>query len=132
MKPLILGLAIAMGLMLAQGAHAQPANQVTATCNDGTTFTGTSRSGACKGHQGVKAWTTASSTKTTQSPKTTGKQTAAASGGHAGEVWVNTSSKVYHCPGDKYYGKTTHGKYLTESAAKAAGYHASQGKACKS
>src|ERR1700676_5181969 len=29
---------------------------VTATCKDGTAFTGTSRSGACSGHGGVQAW----------------------------------------------------------------------------
>jgi hypothetical protein len=29
---------------------------VTATCNDGTTFKGTSRRGACAGHRGVKSW----------------------------------------------------------------------------
>jgi micrococcal nuclease len=28
-------------------------------------------------------------------------------------VWVNTSSRVYHCPGTRYYGNTARGEYLT-------------------
>jgi hypothetical protein len=38
-------------------------------------------------------------------------------------VWENTSSKAYHLPGDKYYGKTKHGAYACRSAADTAGFH---------
>jgi Helix-hairpin-helix motif len=52
----------------------------------------------------------------------------AAPGGGPGMVWVNTETKVFHEPGDKWYGRTKHGKYMKESEAVAAGYRAAKQK----
>jgi hypothetical protein len=49
-----------------------------------------------------------------------------AAGGLAGMVWVSPGSKVYHEPGDKWYGKTKGGRYMTEADAIAAGYRVSK------
>lgn len=53
-----------------------------------------------------------------------------APGGGPDQVWVNTNSSVYHCPGDRFYGKTAHGRYMTEAAAKSAGGKGVGGKTC--
>ena len=114
----------------------------TAVCKDGTSYTGVKK-GACSGHKGVKAWdaaaagaatTSAAAAEPMASPKKSSKASAmpavAAAGGGAGKVWVNTSTKTYHCEGDKYYGKTKAGSYMSEADAKAQGDHPSHGKAC--
>ena len=127
----------AMGLTLSLAAYAQtPA--VTATCKDGTPFSGTTRSGACRGHGGVQTWDTAAPSTTgpttgatTAPSKPTPTQTTRGAPG-VGQVWVNTSSKVYHCPGDRYYGKTKAGEYMSEAQAKSSGFRPDHNKACAS
>ena len=49
-----------------------------------------------------------------------------APGGGAGQVWVNTETHVYHKEGSKWYGKTKHGKYLSEQDAIKEGDHAAK------
>jgi hypothetical protein len=39
-----------------------------------------------------------------------------------GMVWVNLDTKVFHREGDRYYGNTKHGKFMTEAEAVSAGY----------
>ena len=48
-----------------------------------------------------------------------------------GMVWVNTKSGVFHYEGDRWYGKTKEGKFMTEADAVKAGYHASKEGAAK-
>ena len=116
--------------------------QETATCKDGTSWSGAHRTGACRGHHGVQEFGAATPAAAAAAaatpavpfaaaPSAAGRApTAVAPGGGTGQVWVNTKSRVYHCPGDRYYGKTKAGAYIAESAAKAAGDRPDHGKTC--
>ncbi len=139
----------AAGLMIANTPWAQaPAGAPTGTtgqCKDGTYTSTTTKKGACHGHKGVQTWygessgatgaaatAPAGSTNAAAPPPATPatSQPVTPSGG-AGQVWVNKSSKVYHCPGDRYYGKTKSGAYMSEADAKAEGYRPDHGKVCQ-
>ena len=50
--------------------------------------------------------------------------------GASTKVWVNTASRVYHCPGTRYYGATQRGRYMSESEAMAAGARPAYGRRC--
>jgi hypothetical protein len=134
----------------------------TGQCNDGSFSSAASKSGACRGHQGVKTWFAASSVAAKPAPPAAAAPAAApmktapaatyaptpaaaqprpapqsapartqpAAGGGNGQVWVNTESKVYHCSGDRYYGKTKKGVYMSQSDAQSKGYRPDAGKAC--
>lgn len=162
MKLPIIYLALTAGVFASTAAFAQaPATAPsgsTGLCKDGSYTSNETKKGACAGHKGMKDWfataaaaapapakTTAASASASAAaampaktaPAATKTVTAApsaapAAGGGPGQVWVNSSSKVYHCSGTKYYGKTKEGEYMTEAAAKAAGNHADHGKACAS
>jgi hypothetical protein len=72
-----------------------------------------------------------SPTPTAVVPSVTGSQgpvTAAtpAAGGGNGQVWVNSSTHVYHKEGSRFYGKTKHGKYMSEQDAIKEGDHAAK------
>ncbi len=47
------------------------------------------------------------------------------------KVWANVSSKTYHCPGARFYGKTKHGEYMTQRQAQEKGYRPARGKFCR-
>jgi hypothetical protein len=46
-------------------------------------------------------------------------------------VWVNTPTKVYHCPGTRWYGQTKTGEYMTQKQALDKGNRPAYDKYCK-
>ena len=171
MRAFLTSLCLVAGLALtAAQMPAQAQTTVTATCKDGSAFSGATRTGACRGHGGVQDWGAADSAAkapvatpatpavaassattpavtapavttpavtTPATPKMAAPMTAkpksataVAPGGGPGMVWASTGSKVYHCEGDRWYGTTKKGSYLTEADAKTKGLHGPRGKSC--
>lgn len=138
------------GASIAQTPAGAPAGS-TGMCEDGSYWTGATKQGACHGNMGVQEWygvaraAAGSPAATTMVPaaapaapataapvaaatKASAKPAAtAAAGGGADKVWVNTSSKVYHCPSDRWYEKIQSGTYISEPDAIAQGNHADHG-----
>ena len=143
---------VAAPSVFAQQAPASTPAGATGQCKDGSYTSQAGKRGACRGHQGVKTWyAAASSTPSAATPPAAAAKSAtvppgaghaarsmawtqpaakAAPGGGPGKVWIHAGSKVYHCPGDKWYGRTRQGKYMGEDAARAKGYHGPRGKTC--
>jgi hypothetical protein len=133
-------------------AKSQP-KDATGQCADGSYTTAKTQARGCLKHGGVKTWFGAAEASTAApsapaAPATTAAgptvvkaaaprpqasapgTTPAQAPANPTDVWVNLSTKAYHCPGTKYYGTTKHGKYMSEADAKAAGFHPSYGKVC--
>jgi hypothetical protein len=160
-------LALATALSLAPAAMAQtPPAGSTGMCKDGTYTQAATKSGACRGHQGIKEWYAAAAAPAAKpapaaapakaatpapasppapaaapaapaaaasgkmSPQARAATMTQAPGGGPGMVWFNSDSKVYHCPGSTYYGKTKQGQYMSEADAKAKGGHADHNHPC--
>ncbi len=156
MKVRLSSIALGCTLLASLTAIAQKPANATGQCKDGTYWTGTTKSGACRGHQGIQTWYAAAATPAATpapaaAPTPAAKAAPAAApapaakpttptppkpsptatpGGGPGLVWVNTSTKVYHCYGDRYYGKTKEGKYMSEADAKAMGAKGDHGQSC--
>ena len=138
MKTQIRALAIAVGLLCAASGFAQTAttNAVNAATTAATTAaTNAANTAKTNAAAAVAAKVSPPAVAPVSAPAPVAAPAApapakVAMAGGAGKVWVNASSKTYHCEGSKFYGKTKTGEYMTEAEAKAKGNHAVKGKAC--
>lgn len=123
MRHLLTALLLSVGSVAAVQAQSM-------TCRDGTVLTRRDVRAGCAAHGGLpNPFTSDALPPRAPSPNVPPTASASQAQGDPGRVWVNSGSKAYHCPGERYYGKTKRGEYMTEAAAKAAGAHHG-GKSC--
>jgi hypothetical protein len=152
-------IAVAVLAIGTECALAQAPAGSTGLCKDGTYTTAAKKRGSCNDHGGVKAWfgtpipqaapaspaapppvaspqgvsspTDAAGARSTDAPQTvTSAPAQAQSSADSVKVWVNMATKVYHCPGSEWYGKTQSGKFITQGEAIAMGARAAYYKPC--
>ena len=137
MKTQIRALAIAVGLLCAASGFAQTAasnamnmatTAATTAATNAVNTAKTSASAAMVAKVNPPAAAPVAAPATAAAPAAAPAKMATAGG--AGKVWVNASSKTYHCEGSKFYGKTKTGEYMSEADAKSKGNHTVKGKAC--
>lgn len=150
MKIFIGSLMLSAGLVLVCGAQAKAdsAAGATAVCNDGEYTHVVLKSGACSHHGGIRTWYgmdglpkgTPVAPAPMSPPMTAATAPSRAAGampnqspvpGAPGVVWGNPRTKVFHCAGDPWYGRTLRGAYMNEADALAKGYHPDHGKSCR-
>lgn len=115
-----------------------PAKDIDLVCKDGEKITVQTTRGACNGHGGIdkkasaKLETKHEAKRETRHDEVSTRASGAAGTSRAGsdKVWVNEASGVYHCRGDRWYGKTQRGEYMTEAQAKDKGFRPDHDKAC--
>ena len=135
--PVFIGALLASSVALGQtqaNAPAPASGSMHAVCRDGTTYSGATLKGACRGHGGIDRNASSRGAKAasgTAAMPPMASPAVPSAGGGAAKVWVNNPTKVYHCPGDRYYGKTKDGTYMSEAEAKAKGARPDHGKACQ-
>jgi DNA uptake protein ComE-like DNA-binding protein len=103
---------------------------VTARKVKATSSASTHAAPATKSTSTTRSTTASKPAETTTAPKATAttrsadeqEEVEARTPPRAGLVWVNTESKVFHVEGDRWYGKTKKGEWMTEAEALQAGY----------
>jgi type II secretory pathway component PulM len=110
-------------LMVASAAFvfAAPYQETSTTKTSKAKKTKTTATTATTAAPETKATKAAKTTKSETTKNATDAQIAAAKS--AGQVWVNTSTKVYHDSSSQFYGATKAGKFMSEKDAIAAGHH---------
>jgi hypothetical protein len=116
---------VAAGLLVAASTSAQGSATSAQSSTKSTQGSAKSAQGSTKSTQG--------STKSAQGSAKSAQGAAKSAPAKAMQtrVWVNTDSKVYHCPESIYYGKTRNGEFMEEAQARGYGNRAAESQGCK-